>query len=89
MQWHWCCYRYFAQNLDWLESAIDDIEDDYLLFDCPGSVSLYCTWCSDDVVVKLVSNLTFSAAGGGYSVVLQLHNQVRSKTIICRHQKGI
>jgi len=28
--------RYFAQNFDWLETAIDEIEDDYLLFDCPG-----------------------------------------------------
>jgi len=30
--------RYFAQNFDWLEMAIDDIEDDYLLFDCPGQL---------------------------------------------------
>jgi len=33
---NFCCFRYFAQNFDWLDSAVDDIEDDYLLFDCPG-----------------------------------------------------
>jgi len=35
------CMEYFAQNFDWLESAIGDIEDDYLLFDCPGQIELY------------------------------------------------
>ena len=33
----WCVFfRHFAQNFDWLRDAIDDIEDDYILFDCPG-----------------------------------------------------
>jgi len=24
------------QNLDWLREQLDDMEDDYILFDCPG-----------------------------------------------------
>jgi hypothetical protein len=35
------CMEHFAQNFDWLQEAIDDIEDDYLLFDCPGQIELY------------------------------------------------
>ena len=29
-------HRYFAQNFDWLHEELDDVEDDYILFDCPG-----------------------------------------------------
>jgi len=35
------CMEYFAQNFDWLEEALDDVEDDYILFDCPGQIELY------------------------------------------------
>jgi hypothetical protein len=29
-------FRYFAQNFEWLEEQLDDIDDDYVIFDCPG-----------------------------------------------------
>lgn len=29
-------YRYFAQNFDWLDEQLDDVDDDYFIFDCPG-----------------------------------------------------
>ena len=29
-------FRYLSQNFDWLQEQLDDIEDDYILFDCPG-----------------------------------------------------
>ncbi|ELT90588.1 hypothetical protein CAPTEDRAFT_105007 [Capitella teleta] len=35
------CMEYFSQNFDWLDEAIDDIDDDYILFDCPGQIELY------------------------------------------------
>ena len=28
--------RYLAQNFDWLQEQLDEQEDDYILFDCPG-----------------------------------------------------
>ena len=31
-----CFCRYLSQNFDWLQEQLDDIEDDYILFDCPG-----------------------------------------------------
>lgn len=35
------CMEYLAQNMDWLHEQLDDIEDDYILFDCPGQIELY------------------------------------------------
>ena len=29
--------RYLAQNMDWLEQSLGDFDDDYVLFDCPGT----------------------------------------------------
>lgn len=31
------CMEYFANNFDWLESCLGHVEDDYILFDCPGT----------------------------------------------------
>lgn len=30
------CMEYFANNFDWLEECLGHVEDDYILFDCPG-----------------------------------------------------
>nr|XP_061800688.1 GPN-loop GTPase 3-like [Nerophis lumbriciformis] len=35
------CMEYFANNFDWLEEALGHVEDDYILFDCPGQIELY------------------------------------------------
>lgn len=35
------CMEYFAQNFDWLEEQLEELEDDYILFDCPGQIELY------------------------------------------------
>lgn len=35
------CMEYLAQNFDWLQEQLEDIEDDYILFDCPGQIELY------------------------------------------------
>ncbi len=57
----WVCvwfytHRYLIQNLDWLEEQIGNGDDDYYLFDCPGTcmysisqlagahVSLFCNF---------------------------------------------
>lgn len=31
--------RYLLQNMDWLEEELGGYEDDYLIFDCPGTIS--------------------------------------------------
>ncbi|XP_019858729.1 PREDICTED: GPN-loop GTPase 3-like [Amphimedon queenslandica] len=35
------CMEYLVQNLSWLEEQLEDGEDDYFLFDCPGQIELY------------------------------------------------
>ncbi|KAK3084870.1 hypothetical protein FSP39_020517 [Pinctada imbricata] len=35
------CMEYLAQNFDWLHEQLDEVEDDYILFDCPGQIELY------------------------------------------------
>lgn len=34
------CMEYFANNFDWLENCLGHVEDDYILFDCPGKSSV-------------------------------------------------
>ncbi|CAL1544490.1 unnamed protein product [Lymnaea stagnalis] len=35
------CMEFFASNFDWLHEQLDEQEDDYILFDCPGQIELY------------------------------------------------
>ncbi|NXL92784.1 GPN3 GTPase, partial [Alectura lathami] len=35
------CMEYFANNFSWLEESLGHVEDDYVLFDCPGQIELY------------------------------------------------
>ncbi|KAM9306424.1 GPN-loop GTPase 3 [Pholidichthys leucotaenia] len=35
------CMDYFSNNFDWLEESLGHVEDDYILFDCPGQIELY------------------------------------------------
>lgn len=30
------CMEYLAKNLEWLHEQLNEAEDDYFLFDCPG-----------------------------------------------------
>lgn len=34
-------FRYLVANSAWLQEALDDCDDDYILFDCPGQIELY------------------------------------------------
>merc|ERR1719245_1861958 len=33
--------EFLLENLEWLEEALGEDEDDYILFDCPGQIELY------------------------------------------------
>lgn len=35
------CMEYLAQNFDWLQEQLEEVEDDYIIFDCPGQIELY------------------------------------------------
>ena len=34
------CMEYFANNFDWQENCLGHVEDDYILFDCPGKSAI-------------------------------------------------
>ena len=34
------CMEYLIENLDWLKDQLDEVEEDYILFDCPGKQKL-------------------------------------------------
>ncbi|XP_055963164.1 GPN-loop GTPase 3-like [Sorex fumeus] len=35
------CMENFANNFEWLENCLGHVEDDYILFDCPGQIELH------------------------------------------------
>ncbi|KDR18495.1 GPN-loop GTPase 3 [Zootermopsis nevadensis] len=35
------CMEYLMENSGWLEEQLGDVDDDYVLFDCPGQIELY------------------------------------------------
>lgn len=35
------CMEYLVQNIQWLADQIQDFDDDYIIFDCPGQIELY------------------------------------------------
>ena len=35
------CMEFLMDNLPWLEEQIGEIDDDYIIFDCPGQIELY------------------------------------------------
>ncbi|VVD02145.1 GPN-loop GTPase 3 [Leptidea sinapis] len=48
------CMETLLENCEWLEEQLGDVDDDYILFDCPGQIELY-THLS--VIKKLVNTL--------------------------------
>lgn len=40
------CMEYFANNFSWLEESLGHVEDDYVLFDCPGKYTPMFWFCS-------------------------------------------
>merc|ERR1711872_531866 len=46
--------EFLMENTEWLEEALGEDEDDYVLFDCPGQIELYTHM---NVMRKLVDQL--------------------------------
>ncbi|KAK2145822.1 hypothetical protein LSH36_655g01041 [Paralvinella palmiformis] len=57
------CMEYFAQNLDWIDEALDDVDDDYIIFDCPGQIELYTHIPVMRQFVDHLQNLNFRVCG--------------------------
>ncbi|KAL3856800.1 hypothetical protein ACJMK2_011517 [Sinanodonta woodiana] len=57
------CMEYLAQNFDWLQEQLDEVEDDYILFDCPGQVELYTHIPVMRQLVDTLQNWNFRLCG--------------------------
>lgn len=57
------CMEYFAQNFDWLQEELDEVEDDYILFDCPGQVELYTHVPVMKQLVEMLHKMDFRICG--------------------------
>lgn len=56
--------EYIADNMSWLEEQLSEyIDDDYLIFDCPGQIELYSHLSVMREVVDMLQGLDFRVAG--------------------------
>lgn len=51
--------RTLLENSDWLEEQLGDVDDDYILFDCPGQIELYTHLPVMNKLIKLLDNWRF------------------------------
>ena len=60
------CMEYFANNFDWLEESLGHVEDDYILFDCPGKRPDRggYSWCKAGWGFSLCEKVTVGEMGG-------------------------
>mmetsp|Transcript_137789 Transcript_137789/g.343933 ORF Transcript_137789/g.343933 Transcript_137789/m.343933 type:complete len:271 (-) Transcript_137789:40-852(-) len=56
--------EYITDNLTWLQDQLSDfIDDDYILFDCPGQIELYSHLTVMRDIVDMIQNQDFRVAG--------------------------
>merc|ERR1719221_1520924 len=56
--------EYIADNMSWLEEQLNEyIDDDYLIFDCPGQIELYSHLSVMRDIVDMLQNNDFRVAG--------------------------
>ena len=51
------CMEFLVENLEWLDEQLEEGEDDYWIFDCPGQIELYTHL---DVMKNLIQHLNSS-----------------------------
>lgn len=56
-------YRYLVENAAWLQEKLGDINDDYILFDCPGQIELYSHMTVMRRLITMLQNLNFHICG--------------------------
>ncbi|XP_077297027.1 GPN-loop GTPase 3 isoform X1 [Arctopsyche grandis] len=56
------CIETLLENADWLEEKLGDVDDDYILFDCPGQIELYTHLTVIRNLVELLHRWNFRLA---------------------------
>jgi GTPase SAR1 family protein len=57
------CLEYLVENLDWLETHLEDYEDDHLIIDCPGQIELYTHCNIMPAIVQCLHRLNYRVCG--------------------------
>lgn len=53
------CMEYLLKNSDWLREELGDVDEDYILFDCPGQIELYTHMNTMKEIVELLQKWGF------------------------------
>ncbi|KAG7208759.1 hypothetical protein KM043_014954 [Ampulex compressa] len=53
------CMEYLVENSSWLEEKLGDVDDDYIIFDCPGQIELYTHMTVIRQLIAMLQNLNF------------------------------
>ncbi|XP_012274639.1 GPN-loop GTPase 3 [Orussus abietinus] len=57
------CMEYLVENLNWLEEGLSDMDDDYIIFDCPGQIELYTHMTVMRQLITCLENMNFRVCG--------------------------
>lgn len=57
------CMEYLVENATWLEEKLGDIDDDYIIFDCPGQIELYTHMTVMRQLITMLQNMNFRICG--------------------------
>ncbi|XP_017790861.1 PREDICTED: GPN-loop GTPase 3 [Habropoda laboriosa] len=57
------CMEYLLENSLWLEEKLGDVDDDYIIFDCPGQIELYTHMTVIRQLITILQNLNFRICG--------------------------
>ncbi|XP_071860051.1 GPN-loop GTPase 3 [Bombus fervidus] len=57
------CMEYLIENSSWLEQKLGDVDDDYIIFDCPGQIELYTHMTVIRQLITMLENLNFRICG--------------------------
>ncbi|XP_015524516.1 GPN-loop GTPase 3 [Neodiprion pinetum] len=57
------CMEYLLENSKWLEEQLGDVDEDYIIFDCPGQIELYTHMTVIRQLVDMLQNINFRICG--------------------------
>lgn len=57
------CMEYLIENSTWLEEKLGDVDDDYIIFDCPGQIELYTHMTVIRQLINTLQNMNFRVCG--------------------------
>ncbi|XP_008555739.1 GPN-loop GTPase 3 [Microplitis demolitor] len=57
------CMEYLVENPGWLDEQLGDVDDDYIIFDCPGQIELYSHMSVIKNLIDTLQNLNFRLCG--------------------------